>query len=279
MTLIAQTTDLHLRPRGLACYRVSDTNMMAERAVRSLKALTPAADAVVVTGDLTDRDDPREYALARQILAQLELPVYLLPGNHDSSDTMRREMRDFPGLCETTGGKIHYAATIGGLRLIALDSHLPGKPSGELGTAQLSWLDRELNASSEPTLIALHHPPALSGIAHMDAMGLQDAAALAEVLAPYSHVERILCGHLHRPIISSFAGTVMTLAPSTGHQVDLDLTGKGDALFTFEPPAYFLHYHTDKAGVVTHMAYVERYPGPFHFFADDGVVWPGDEPS
>jgi len=277
MTLLAHMTDLHLRPKGLACYRVSDTNMLAERALRSLKALETPPDALVVTGDLTDRSDKREYALARQLLSRLEMPVYVLPGNHDSTEGMRREMAGFPGLSETADGKICYTADIGSVRLVVLDSHLPGSPCGELGRDQLIWLQERLVENRKPTLIALHHPPALSGIRHMDAMGLNDAAALAEVVSPHDHVQRFLCGHLHRPIIASFAGKVMTLAPSTGHQVALNLSQDGPAMFNFEPAAYFLHYHCDETGLVSHLAYVEDFPGPHHFFADEGVVWPGDE--
>ncbi len=277
MTLIAHMTDLHLRPRGLACYRVSDTNMLAERAIRSLRSLETVPDALVITGDLTDRSDPREYAVARSLLSRLDMPVYLLPGNHDGTADMRREMAGFPGLTETADGKICYAVNIGTVRLIALDTHLPGSPCGELGQAQLAWLDGKLREDRRPTLIALHHPPALSGIQHMDAIGLTDAEALADVVAPHAHVERFLCGHLHRPIIAAFAGRIMTLAPSTGHQVALDLTEDGPAMFNFEPAAYFLHHHTDRTGVVTHMTYVEDFPGPYNFFSDEGVVWPGDE--
>jgi 3',5'-cyclic-AMP phosphodiesterase len=277
MTLIAQITDLHLRPRGLACYGVSDTNMFAERAIRSLLAFNSKPDALVVTGDLTDRSDPREYAVGRELLSRLDMPVYVIPGNHDTSDDMRRELSDFPGVSESSTGKIFYSADIGSVRLIALDTHLPGSPCGEVGQEQLTWLDAKLREDQRPTLIALHHPPALSGIQHMDNIGLTDAPALAEVVAPHAQVERFLCGHLHRPIIASFAGKVMTLAPSTGHQVVLDLTQNGPALFNFEPAAYFMHFHSEKTGVVSHMAYVESYPGPYNFFADEGVVWPGDE--
>ncbi|MGS4988563.1 phosphodiesterase [Roseibium sp. RP-7] len=277
MTLIAHMTDLHLRPRGLPCYRVSDTNMLAERAIKSLQSLTPKPDALVITGDITDRNDPREYALARSILSRVDMPVYLVPGNHDGTEVMRRELGSFPGLSGSLDDKICYTADIGDIRLIALDTHIPGDPRGRLGQAQLDWLDSRLRESAKTTLIALHHPPALSGIRHMDDIGLVDADALAEVVSPHRHVARFLCGHLHRPIIASFAGKVMTLAPSTGHQVVLDLTEDGPAMFNFEPAAYFLHYHSPKTGVVSHMAYVEAYPGPYHFFADEGVVWPGDE--
>lgn len=277
MTLIAHMTDLHLRPRGLACYRVSDTNMFAERAIRSLLAFNPKPDALVVTGDLTDRSDPREYAVGSELLSRLDMPVYLIPGNHDTSDDMRREMSDYPGISETRSGKICYTADISGVRLIALDTYLTGSPCGEVGREQLQWLDERLREDQRPTLIALHHPPALSGIQHMDNIGLTDALALEEVVAPHAHIERFMCGHLHRPIIASFAGKVMTLAPSTGHQVVLDLTENGPALFNFEPAAYFVHFHSERTGVVSHMAYVENYPGPYNFFADEGVTWPGDE--
>lgn len=276
MTLIAHITDLHLRPRGVACYRVADTNMFAERVIPALNSLSPRPDAVVLTGDLTDKSDPREYALARSLLARLKMPVYLIPGNHDGSADMRREMSNFPGMNGDVSGKLCYTADIGDLRLIALDTHVPGSPLGTLGTPQLTWLSDRLAEDDRPTLVALHHPPVLTGIGHMDAIGLTDKEALADVIGPHAHVERLLCGHLHRPIIAGFAGKIMTLSPSTAHQVVLDLNEESPPMFNFEPPAYFLHHHSPGTGTVTHMAYVESYPGPYHFFADDGVSWPGE---
>jgi len=280
MTLIAQITDLHLRPRGLTCYRVSDTNMLAERAIRALCALPQQPDAVVITGDLTDRDDPREYALARTLLNRLPMPVYVVPGNHDSSSGMRKGLSGLPGMAAPTSGgdKIHYTADIGDLRLIALDTHLPGLPQGALGPAQLDWLDRTLAETKGPTILALHHPPAQTGIAHMDQIGLADTDELAAVLARHRHVERIICGHVHRPIVTSFAGVIMTLAPSTCHQVALDFDDNAPAMFNFEPPAYY-HHLSARGMLTTHTAYVEHFPGPHHFFADTGVTWPGDEPA
>ncbi|MTH96247.1 phosphodiesterase [Roseibium sp. RKSG952] len=276
MTLIAHISDLHLRPRGLPCLRVSDTNMLAERAIRALASLSPRPDALVISGDLTDRDDPREYAVARRLLKRLPMPVYLIPGNHDSSEGMRSNLADFPGISDSTGEKLWYAADIGDLRLIALDSHDPGKPGGRLGTAQLSWLAKELASSTKPTIVALHHPPADTGIVHLDAMGLADSEALEDALRGHPQVKRILCGHIHRSIVAEFAGTIMTLVPSTAHQVALDLAPDAPALFNFEPAAYYLHLLTGKGDVVTHTGYVEPFPGPFDFFADEGVTWPGD---
>ncbi|MBA5776423.1 phosphodiesterase [Stappia sp. F7233] len=274
MTLIAQITDLHIRPQGVACYRVSETNLLADRAVRALKALDPAPDAVVVTGDLTERNDPREYRLVRRLLKRLSCPVYVMPGNHDRTDAMREHLSDFPLISKGSKEKVYYAAEVGELRLIALDSSIPGFANGELGKEQLDWLDTELAQHPRPTMIAVHHPPKAVGIRHMDDIALSDGAAFGKVISKYRHVERVICGHVHRPIISAFAGTVMTLCPGTAHQVVLDLNDSAPAEFVMEPPAYFLHHFTQEAGMVTHLAYVEAYPGPFPFWADEGVSWP-----
>lgn len=279
MTLIAHITDLHLRPRGLTCYRVSDTNMLAERAIRSILALVTRPDAVVVTGDLTDRDDPREYAFARYLLGKLPMPVYLIPGNHDTAAAMKSAMPGYPGLQDTMGPHLCYTADIGSVRLIALDSSVPGQPHGEIGHEQLTWLDGVLCANTKPSLIAIHHPPAKVGLGHMDKIGLLDSDALADVIRRHDHVERIMCGHVHRPITTGFAGTIMTLAPSVSHQVVLDFSQDAPAQFTMEPPAYYLHHHSAQTGIVTHTSYVENYPGPFPFWSDEGVTWPGDTPE
>lgn len=275
MTIIAQITDLHLRPSGLACYRVSDTNMLAERAIQAVLALSPRPDAVVVTGDLTDKDDAREYSQVRRLLRKLPMPVYVIPGNHDGSQTMRGALKDYPGVNDAPGPKIHYTAEIGAMRLIALDTHVPGKPYGELGADQLAWLSDTLSESDRPTMIALHHPPVPTGLVNMDRIGLKDADALAEVIRPHSHIERLICGHVHRPITASFAGKTLTIAPSTAHQVVLDFDPDAAAQFNFDPSAFYIHKYVEGFGLVTHTAFVEKASGPFPFWADEGVSWPG----
>lgn len=271
MTLIAQITDLHVRPSGLACYRVSETNMLARRAVEAVNALDPQPDAVIITGDLADTPDPREYGGVQRLVSLIKAPVYVLPGNHDSATMMRETLIGVGPINEGENGKMHYAVDIGDVRLIALDSSVPGAPHGNLGEAQLAWLDATLAASTRPTLIALHHPPALTGIAHMDTIGLADSAAFSAVVSRHAHVRRIMCGHVHRAIIASVGHTVMTLCPSTAHQVHLDFVDRGHGHFIMEPPAFFLHHYAPESDVVSHLAYVERFPGPFPFFADEGV--------
>jgi len=275
MTLIAQISDLHLRPRGATCFRVSDTNMFAERTVLALKNLPQVPDAVVVTGDLTDGNDPREYDLAREILGRLSMPVYVIPGNHDGSFALAQAMKGYPGIkAVNEGSKLHYTAKIGELQLIALDSSIPGKPYGQIGEDQLLWLEAALSANIAPTLIAVHHPPIQTGMRFMDSIGLKDADALATVVERHAHVKRIMCGHAHRAITAEFAGTVVTLAPSTAHNSALDFSENAPAHFRLEPAQFYLHVTTPDGSIATHSAFVEQAPGPFSFVADEGVSWP-----
>ncbi|PTW60107.1 3',5'-cyclic AMP phosphodiesterase CpdA [Breoghania corrubedonensis] len=276
MTLIAQISDLHLKPRGLACYRVSETNKLAERAVQALMALDPAPDAVIVTGDIADQGDPREYTVAREILSRLPMPVYLLSGNHDDSAHLKATFPGYPGLDQGPADRIRYASRIGDVRLIALDSSIPGAGHGALGADQCAWLDETLGAEPEvPTLIAVHHPPVLTGIRHMDAINLRDGAALADIVRKHSQVERIICGHDHRGIVASCGGRIVTIAPGVAHQVVLAFDEDAPAQFNFEPPAYYLHHWSAEAGLVTHTAYIEKADGPYPFWAGEGVSWPG----
>jgi Icc protein len=84
-------------------------------------------------------------------------------------------------------------------------------------------------------------------------MGLTGREGLAAVVAGHPQVERILCGHLHRPITRRFGGTIASTCPSTAHQVDLDLSGAQRLAVIMEPPVVQLHlWQGPEEGLVTH---------------------------
>src|SRR5262249_46714211 len=148
---------------------------------------------------------------------------------------------------------------------------VPGEPAGALCAERLGWLAARLAEQPErPTLLFMHHPPIATGIEHMDAMGLAGAPALAELLRRHPPVERVACGHVHRSIPAPFAGTVASIAPSTAHQVALDLRPAAPACFTFEPPGFHLHLWQPGLGIVTHTAATDSWPGPYRFDDADG---------
>ncbi len=264
--IIAQITDFHIKPRGKLAYRVVDTAACLADAVAAMAALDPPPDIVVATGDLTDGGEPEEYELLRELLAPLRLPVYLIPGNHDARDAMRRAFRGDGYL--PADGFLQYTVEDLPLRLVALDTVIAGEAGGRLCAERLAWLDRTLaQAPDRPTAIVMHHPPFSTGIAHMDRMGLDGADRFAAVVARHPQVERVFCGHLHRPIQARIGGhAIASTAPSTAHQIALDLRPNGPAAFVMEPPGYQLHVWLPEAGIVTHTGVIGKFggPRPFH---------------
>jgi hypothetical protein len=98
----------------------------------------------------------------------------------------------------------------------------------------------------------------------MDQYGLDGIERMAEVVKRHPQVERIVCGHLHRPIQVRWCGTVVMTAPSTAHQIALDLGPERPLAFTLEPPAVLLHLWREGLGLVTHTSFVGDYgPHPF----------------
>ena len=268
--LLAQISDLHVKQQRRLAYGVVDTATLLERCVASILALPQRPDAVVATGDLVDFGEPEEYGLLREILAPLDaLPLYLLPGNHDERAALRDSFSDH-GYWRKGETFLQYAIDEHALRIVALDTVIPGHSGGELCAERLAWLDRTLAASDRPTIVAMHHPPFATGIGHMDRIALANASQLDAVLRRHPHVERVIAGHLHRPITCRFGGTVASVCPSPAHQVVLDLSSEAPDHFVMEPPAFQLHAWTG-SGLVTHTAYIGEFDGPYPF-RDNGKL-------
>jgi 3',5'-cyclic AMP phosphodiesterase CpdA len=257
--IVVQLSDPHIvepgkSPRTPKGFGPVDTAAFLARAVAAVNRLDPLPDVAVVTGDLVDNGTATEYEHLRQLLAPLRMPAFVIPGNHDARDPLRAAFAADGYL--SGDGFIQYAVEDYPLRLVALDTLVAGKHHGELCAERLEWLDRTLAAGPDrPTLVMMHHPPFLTGIDYMDKYSFASPGVLATVIARHPQVERILCGHLHRPIDRRFAGTVAGTAPSTAHQIALNLLPEAPLRFAFEPPGYQLHLWRDGA-LVTHTAVV-----------------------
>jgi Icc protein len=266
--LIAQITDFHITAGGRLAYGRVDTRTALEACVARLKALDPQPDVILATGDLVDRGTAEEYGLLRELLAPLGPPVLVIPGNHDERRALASAFaaEDYLPRERAT---LDYVVEHWPVRLVALDTIVPEAGHGALSGEQVAWLDARLAEQPErPTVVIMHHPPFLTGIGHMDDIGLLEGGeALGAVIARHSQVERILCGHLHRAIQVRWRGTVASTAPSTAHQVTLDLRAGGDATFILEPPGFQLHLWRDGVGLVSHTAAIGRHDGPYPFYA------------
>jgi len=235
---LVQLSDLHLRagedgdgPAG-----------RLERVVRRVVALQPRPRAVLISGDLTDVPSSAAYDRARDMLAPLGVPVHAIPGNHDDRDLLRARFGPEPA---PAGAPVNFAVKCGPLRLIGCDSTRPGDDGGALGAEQLSWLDQTLDEEPEtPTLLALHHPPVLTGVSVMDAIALaaEDRAALEALLRRHRQVQSITCGHVHTTMMTAFAGRPLLICPSTNSTMRLDIRAE-DLPFTVsqQPLGFAVH--------------------------------------
>lgn len=260
--LIAQISDTHVCAEGTRLYGRIDTNAGLARAIETVNRLKPRPDLVLMSGDLAESGEAAQYAMLRKLLARLELPVHVMPGNHDSRDGLRAAFADHAYL-PAAGEFLHYALELGPLRLLALDTQVPGEHGGALCAERLRWLESALDRDRErPTLIAMHHPPVPIGVDWLDRSNCANAEGLAALVQRHPQVDRILCGHVHRAAQLRFAGTMVATAPSTAYQVALELGHDGEAhLIAGEPPGFLLHrWHGGR--LTTHVIPVGDFGAP-----------------
>jgi 3',5'-cyclic AMP phosphodiesterase CpdA len=222
----ARRTILHLSDTHLLAGNVPlggryDTAANLRRTLDAVQALGIRPDAIVFTGDLTDLGEPDAYRALRAtidpVAARLGAPVIWGAGNHDDRPALRRELL---GL-EPTQEPVTAVHDLGGLRLIVLDTTVPGWHHGDLDEAQLAWLREELGTPAPlGSILAMHHPPLPSHIPLFDILELRDQDRLARVLAG-TDVRAILAGHLHYSTSGMFAGVPVSVAAATCYTMDL----------------------------------------------------------
>ncbi|WP_217582920.1 metallophosphoesterase [Microbacterium sp. GbtcB4] len=197
----------------------ADANLaeMLDRLVAS--GLRP--DALLFTGDLTDRGDAAAYERLRELVTPtadaLGCEVVWAAGNHDDRRAMRSEL----GLAGAGDEPIVEVRWFGGMRVIVVDSTVPGAHWGEVPSSQLVRLEGELStAAPQGTLLLIHHPPLPTVLDLAVTVELRDQDALAAALRG-SDVRGILSGHVHHPSFGTFAGIPVAVASSSAYGQDL----------------------------------------------------------
>ena len=219
--VIVHISDTHLLAGNSPLGGRYDTagNLSATLAAVERTGIRP--DAIVFTGDLTDLGEPDAYAALRAevepFAARLGAPVVWVAGNHDERPALREGLLDAAPSSEPVTG----VWDLGGLRLVGLDSTVPGWHHGDLDAAQLDWL-RDVLATPAPlgTILALHHPPLPSHIPFFDILELQHQDELAAAIAG-SDVRAILAGHLHYSTSGTFHGIPVSVASATCYTMNL----------------------------------------------------------
>lgn len=200
-----------------------DSEAQLRRLFDEVEASGGRPEAIVITGDLADKGEPEAYAKLRAIVepaaARLGAEVVWVMGNHDDRASFRSGLlKQVP-----SDRPVDRVYTINGLRIIALDSTVPGAHYGEVTDAQLDWLAEELSIPApHGTILALHHPPVPSVLDLAVLVELRDQAKLAEVLEG-TDVRAIIAGHLHYSSTATFAGIPVSVASATCYTQDLNV--------------------------------------------------------
>jgi Icc protein len=174
----------------------------------------------VFTGDLADLAEPAAYARLREIVEPaaeaMGAVVVWVMGNHDERAPYAHALYGEAG--DGPQDRVHDVA---GLRIIALDSSVPGYHHGQLDEDQLAWLaDQLATPAPHGTILALHHPPIpVPMMRAAEIIELHDQDRLAEVVRG-TDVRAILGGHFHFTSWSTFAGIPVSVASATCYTSD-----------------------------------------------------------
>lgn len=259
--LIAQITDIHLGFEAGNPLEMNRTRL--DSVLREICAAKPTPDIIVASGDLTEAGVVEDYRTLRELFAGCPVPVLPMVGNHDLRETFRQVFPEVP----THDGFIQYVVDRGALRLILLDTLEEGRHGGSFCETRARWLDERLReAGDRPVVVFLHHPPVQTGIDWMTIHEAEPWAARVEgVISRYKNVVAVLAGHIHRPIVAAWAGTRVSVCPSTAPQVALDLrqidpgSPDGRAMIIAEPPGYGLHLWNGQT-LISHYGVADVHP-------------------
>jgi Icc protein len=244
--IIAQISDTHILAK------TSDLPAAISRADNLRRCIDDinrqGVDLVIHTGDTVQDGLPEEYAHLRKILAELDAPLFLIPGNRDRQDALRTALEHLSFL-PTKGDFLHYVVDEFPLRLVALDSVVAGERKGVFCAERRAWLEETLAGEPDkPTLLFMHHPPFDIDPHYVGGYRrAEDAADLAALVGRHPQVERLLCGHVHCLHREPWGGTIATTMPS----VAVDLRKEVDAKIG-DNPIYMLHLTSDDGSLVTH---------------------------
>ena len=242
---LAQISDTHIR--------ADDGGAAAGQLKRAMaQAREYGADVILLTGDLVNDEREDEYAALAEAIADPPAPLFLMPGNHDERAQMRRQFPHHNYLPRE--GPMHFTIEGYPVRIVALDDTVPGETHGLLRRSGAEWLESTLSAErSQPTIVALHHPPFLTHDLLFDKIGLLDAEEFANVISRHRQVMRVICGHHHRVAFGQSAHAPVIVAPSSSWTYGLAVDeGQQIAPKTAEQPGWMLHAWTRVGGLASH---------------------------
>ncbi len=245
---LLQLTDIHLtRPGETIGGREPNENF--QKALYHATSHHPDADALVITGDLSDWGDKEDYERLKIALNGINIPVHLCIGNHDERDIF---LSVFPETADENGF-VQSVFDLPAGKGILLDTWAPDTHAGFYCEKRCAWLDQQLSELTDPAFLFMHHNPVPIGIAPMDKIMLQDAEAFGTVIKKHaSKIRHIFHGHCHLPLCGSLHGVPFSAPRGTNHAGWADFGNERNLSGSDLPEAYAVIL-TDEHSVMVHM--------------------------
>jgi len=214
---------IHLSDTHLPASREESVNgvkpcLKLEETLSSISRLKFKSRFAIITGDLARNGEIEEYILLKEYVEELEeldIPVFLVLGNHDNRDNFRAVFQT-----ENENGLVYYVKDIGRVRLIVLDTLIPRRHIGGFTGGQLEWLKNVLhNNPSQPTIIAFHHPVFRSWVKLLEGLFPSDQRRQFYQIIEDYNVLAVLNGHLHHNLTTIYNGVLHIQAGSTYNEL------------------------------------------------------------
>jgi Icc protein len=207
---IVQLTDTHLCKMQGGTLLGMDTDHSLQSVIDLVKAQRPTMDLLLGTGDLSDQGALEAYRRLQEYFAQLTEANCWLPGNHDDRANMTAVVDNPLRLCREI--------RLGRWQVLMLDSQVPGEVGGELGPAELAFLEEALAAAVKDelySLVCLHHQPVKIGCEWLDEQMVADASEFFSLLDRFPGVRGVLWGHVHQQVDRLHGDIQLMATPST----------------------------------------------------------------
>jgi len=267
---IAQITDLHV---GREIPFHSGNIVLYDqlvKAVESVNSLDPLPDVLVVSGDLANHGNEKDYKRVHDLFKTLNMPYYIVVGNHDQRSSLRSIFSEHTYM--NTGSEfIQYALEDYPVRIVVIDTLAVGSHRGLMDKERLDWLDKTLaQEKKKPTMIFMHHPPFETGMPYPDSLGMDGKEELGAIIRKYSNIEAVASGHTHREAALRWNGTVAYTTPSSSFSYKLEFYDVDDLDPLMEPPAYRVFRWDPGVGLVSHLCF----SGTYEYGITEGVPAP-----
>lgn len=213
MVKIAQITDTHLLADPEDNMRGVKTWYSLKKVLKTVQSHHP--EFLLLTGDLAHNGEKEAYQHLVELIEEIEIPAYWLPGNHDHLPLMQSEL-----VSDYLSDR--YSISTKHWQIILLNSCLETANYGEGTFAQteLNFLAQQLAENKEKSVaIACHHQPINVGIDWLEEMSVLNSGEFRKIIGHYPQVKVVCFGHIHHQVDRQQQGIYFLGTPATCTQV------------------------------------------------------------